>query len=95
MIRLLKRVILVHYICLTRDTNMATAVQGVILDSDQIPEGISRKFIRYPGEVQDRFYLRVTHGHFRSQKICQIGDLSPIRVINVYHKNQLVISILF
>ena len=63
---------------------MASGVQGVILDSDQIPEGISRKFIRYPGEPQDKYYLRVTHGHFQSQKICQIGDLSPIRVSGIF-----------
>ena len=55
-------------------------VHGVILDSDQIPEGISKKFIRYPGEVQEKFQLRATHGHYQSQKICQIGDLSSIRV---------------
>ena len=58
------------------------AVQGVILDSDQIPEGISRKFVRFPAESQEKYYLRVTHGHFQSQKICQVGDLSTIRVIS-------------
>ena len=58
------------------------SVHGVILDSDQIPEGISKKFIRYPGEAQEKYALRVTHGHFQSQKIYQIGDLSPIRVIS-------------
>ena len=62
------------------EITMAT-VHGVILDSDQIPEGISKKFIRYPGESQDKYSLRVTHGHFQSQKIYQIGDLSSIRVI--------------
>ena len=55
-------------------------IRGVILDSDQIPEGISKKFIRYPGESQEKYTLRVTHGHFQSQKIYQIGDLSSIRV---------------
>ena len=30
----------------------AVASLGIILDSDQIPEGISRKFVRYPGEHQ-------------------------------------------
>ena len=63
------------------EDNMAH--HGVILDSDQIPEGISKKFIRYPGESQDKYNLRVTHGHFQSQKIYQIGDLSSIRVIQI------------
>ena len=44
----------------------------VILDSDQIPHGISRKFVKFPGEAQDHFYNRVTHLHHQGQKICQI-----------------------
>ena len=40
----------------------------VILDSDQVPEGISKKFVRYPGEKQADFYNRVTHLHHQSQR---------------------------
>ena len=35
----------------------------VILDSDQIPHGISRKFVKFPGEALDHYYNRVTHLH--------------------------------
>ena len=51
----------------------------VILDSDQIPEGISTKFVRFPGEGQEQFYHRVTHLHHQSQRIYQIGDLSAVK----------------
>lgn len=57
----------------------------VILDSDQVPEGISRKFVRFPGEQQDHFYGRVTHLHHQNQKICQIGDLSSVRNLTVLY----------
>ena len=67
------------------------SIRCVILDSDQIPEGISKKFIRYPGESQEKYTLRVTHGHFQSQKIYQIGDLSSIRV----NKNTTKYSIIY
>ena len=65
-------------------------IRGVILDSDQIPEGISKKFIRYPGESQEKYTLRVTHGHFQSQKIYQIGDLSSIRVNKNITKHSII-----
>ena len=57
----------------------------VILDSDQIPHGISRKFVKFPGEAQDHFYNRVTHLHHQGQKICQIGDLSVVRNLTVLY----------
>ena len=58
---------------------------GVILDSDQIPEGISKKFVKYPGEPQNSFYNRVTHLHHQNQKIFQIGDLSLVRSLTVLY----------
>ena len=48
---------------------------GIILDSDLVPEGISRSFVRLPGEDLAEFHLRVTHLHFERQNIRQIGDL--------------------
>ena len=58
----------------------------VILDSDQIPHGISRKFVKFPGEALDHYYNRVTHLHHQGtvnkidSKICiwQILDTSQI-----------------
>ena len=41
---------------------------SVILDSDLIPRGISRKFVKFPGETQEHFYARVTHLHHQNQK---------------------------
>eukprot|EP00095_Tigriopus_kingsejongensis_P006374 snap_masked-scaffold42_size484952-processed-gene-3.13 protein:Tk06374 transcript:snap_masked-scaffold42_size484952-processed-gene-3.13-mRNA-1 annotation:"protein phosphatase 1 regulatory subunit 42 isoform x1" len=55
------------------------------LDGDQIPEGISRNFIRLPGEDQSDFYLRVTHLHHQRQRIRQIGDLSLVRNLTVLY----------
>ena len=63
----------------------AMPTMRVILDSDQIPQGISRKFVKFPGETQEHFYARVTHLHHQSQKIYQIGDLSPVPNITVLY----------
>ena len=57
----------------------------VILDSDQIPAGISKRFVKYPGEHQGEFYDRVTHLHHQSQRICQIGDLSSVKNLTVLY----------
>ena len=48
---------------------------GVILDSDQIPDGVSKGFVRLPKEKQTDYFNRVTHLHLQGQKIRQIGDL--------------------
>ncbi len=48
---------------------------GIILDSDQIPEGVSKSFVRLPGEELSDFHARVTHLHHQKQNIRQIGDL--------------------
>ncbi|TRY69500.1 hypothetical protein TCAL_04666 [Tigriopus californicus] len=58
---------------------------GVILDGDQIPEGISRNFVRLPGEDGTDFYNRVTHLHHQRQKIRQIGDLSLVKNLTVLY----------
>ena len=57
----------------------------VILDSDHIPHGISRKFVKFPGEALDHYYNRVTHLHHQGQKIYQIGDLSAVRNLTVLY----------
>ena len=61
------------------------ASSNVILDSDLIPHGISRKFVKFPGETQDHFHSRVTHLHHQSQKISQIGDLSMVKHLTVLY----------
>ena len=61
------------------------ASYGVILDSDLIPHGISRKFVKFPGETQDHFHSRVTHLHHQNQKISQIGDLSMVKNLTVLY----------
>ncbi len=48
---------------------------SVILDSDQIPMGISKTLVKLPGEEQNDFHSRVTHLHHQHQRIRQIGDL--------------------
>ena len=58
---------------------------SVILDSDLIPRGISRKFVKFPGETQDHFYARVTHLHHQNQKVYQIGDLSAVPNLTVLY----------
>ena len=58
---------------------------AVILDSDQIPRGISRKFVKFPGETQVHFYARVTHLHHQNQKIYQIGDVSAVPNLTVLY----------
>ena len=75
------------HICRKRIKSLqqTTVMAVVILDSDHIPEGISKKFVRYPGEPQSDFYNRVTHLHHQSQKICQIGDLSAVRNLTVLY----------
>ena len=57
----------------------------VILDSDQIPEGISKQFRRFPGEELADFHLRVTHLHHQNQRIRHIGDLSAVKNLAVLY----------
>ncbi len=58
---------------------------GIILDSDQIPEGVSKSFVRLPGEEQSEFHARVTHLHHQRQNIRQIGDLASVRNLTVLY----------
>ena len=58
---------------------------GIILDSDQISAGISKRFIRLPEEEQFQFLSRVSHLHHQNQNIRQIGDLSPVRNLTVLY----------
>ena len=57
----------------------------VILDSDQIPEGISKQFHRFPEEELADFHLRVTHLHHQNQRIRHIGDLSAVKNLTVLY----------
>ena len=47
-------------------------MSGVILDSDQIVEGISKNFIKLPKEEQSDFLDRVTHLHHQNQMVLYI-----------------------
>ena len=72
-------------VSVTPDPTGSTMANNVILDSDLIPHGISRKFVKFPGESDDHFHGRVTHLHFQNRKIYQIGDLSMVKQLTVLY----------
>ena len=70
---------------------------GIILDSDQIPSGVSKGFVRLPGEDLADFHARVTHLHHQRQNIRQIGDLVNLRrfcYLNLFWKSFRSVSVI-
>ena len=57
----------------------------MILDGEQVLEGISKGFVKYPGEEHSAWLLRLSHLHCQNQGITKISDLTSCANLTVLY----------